>query len=248
MTFLPIHAAGNYDTKDGDSLLDYAVSSYTITLNGLLSPLSKNQPPLKMLVVIEPNTPGTINLPSTIVELQNIKSHVSKDYLIELGTADSPNSMDKVLFHLPDISMVHFACHGTQNLDNPLESALLLSDGPMKVSQIMQKSLVNASLAFLSACETAVGDKTVPDESIHIASAMLFAGFRGVVGTMWYVASRRIVISSKTQLYSTFLAIGLLLITTPPLSRTSTINAFSRLDPGHIPTPMTLLRPYILQL
>ena len=60
-------------------------------------------------------------------------------------------------------------------------------DGLLTVSQIMQKPLVNTSLAFLSACETAVGDKNVPDESIHIAAAMLFAGFRGVVGTMWYV-------------------------------------------------------------
>ena len=187
MTFLPIHAAGDYSTEHGEGLLDYAVSSYTSTLNGLLTPPPKNPSPPKMLVVIEPNSPGAISLPCTATELQKIKSHVSNESLIELGTADSPSSIDKVLSCLSGVSMVHFACHGMQDLENPLESALLLSDGPLKVSRIMETSLSNASLAFLSACETAVGDMTVPDESIHIAAAMLFAGFHGVVGTMWYV-------------------------------------------------------------
>jgi CHAT domain-containing protein len=41
------------------------------------------------------------------------------------------------------------------------------------------------SLAFLSACETAKGDKTIPDEAMHLAATLLFAGFRGVVATMW---------------------------------------------------------------
>ena len=187
LTFLPIHAAGDYCTIYGEGLLDYAVSSYTSTLSGLLIPPPNNLCPLKMLVVIEPNSPGAISLPCTTAELQKIKSHVSNENLIELGTADSPSSIDKVLSCLSSVSMVHFACHGMQDLENPLESALLLSDGPMKISQIMEKSLVNASLAFLSACDTAAGDMTAPDESIHIAAAMLFAGYRGVVGTMWCV-------------------------------------------------------------
>jgi CHAT domain-containing protein len=43
------------------------------------------------------------------------------------------------------------------------------------------------SLAFLSACETAKGDEGTPDEAMHLAAAVLFAGFRGVVATMWFV-------------------------------------------------------------
>jgi CHAT domain-containing protein len=41
------------------------------------------------------------------------------------------------------------------------------------------------SLAFLSACQTAMGDETTPDEMMHLAAALLFAGFRSVVATMW---------------------------------------------------------------
>jgi CHAT domain-containing protein len=63
----------------------------------------------------------------------------------------------------------------------------MLHDGPLKVSQIMQQPTPNARLAFLGACQTATGDKTLPDEAIHLASTLLFAGFRGVVATMWLV-------------------------------------------------------------
>jgi CHAT domain-containing protein len=40
-------------------------------------------------------------------------------------------------------------------------------------------------LAFLSACETAKGDATTPDEAMHLAASLLFAEFGGVVATMW---------------------------------------------------------------
>ena len=51
----------------------------------------------------------------------------------------------------------------------------------------MQQPLHNASLAVLSACMTAMGDENLPDEVIHLAATLLFAGFPGVVATMWYV-------------------------------------------------------------
>jgi CHAT domain-containing protein len=37
----------------------------------------------------------------------------------------------------------------------------------------------------MSACETAKGDQKQPDQVVHLAAAMLFAGFQSVVGTMW---------------------------------------------------------------
>jgi hypothetical protein len=57
----------------------------------------------------------------------------------------------------------------------------------LKVSQIMELSLRDASLAVLSACKTAVGDENLPDEVIHLGASLLFVGFCGVVATMWYV-------------------------------------------------------------
>jgi CHAT domain-containing protein len=57
----------------------------------------------------------------------------------------------------------------------------------LTVSDIMALRLPNVLLAFLSACETAKGDEKQPDQAVHLAAAMLFAGIKSVVGTMWYV-------------------------------------------------------------
>ena len=51
----------------------------------------------------------------------------------------------------------------------------------------MRTAADNAELAFLSACQTAVGDEKVPEESAHLAAGMLVVGFRGVVATMWSI-------------------------------------------------------------
>ncbi|KAJ6505610.1 CHAT domain-containing protein [Mycena vulgaris] len=185
--FLPIHAAGVYEGNNPESLSDYAISSYTPTLDTLLaSPPPKVHEP-KMLAVIQPEMPGDrrLDLPFTFKELDMIEQHVPTTWLTKLGTKEEPTSVGRVLSLLPDASFVHFACHGSQDLVDPLESALLLGDGDLKVSKIMQTPIQNASLAFLSACETAMGDENVPDEAMHLAATMLFAGFRGVVGTMW---------------------------------------------------------------
>ena len=37
----------------------------------------------------------------------------------------------------------------------------------------------------LPAFHTTVGDQESPDEMIHLATAVQFAGFRSVIGTMW---------------------------------------------------------------
>ena len=45
----------------------------------------------------------------------------------------------------------------------------------------------DAELAFLSACQTATGDKKNPEESVHLAAGMLAVGFKGVVATLWSI-------------------------------------------------------------
>ncbi|KAF8918549.1 CHAT domain-containing protein [Mucidula mucida] len=86
---------------------------------------------------------------------------------------------------------VHFACHGQQSIDNPVDSALLLSgQEKLKLSDIASVDLPDAELAFLSACQTAMGDDTLPAESLHLAAGMLLAGFRGVIATLWSIQDR----------------------------------------------------------
>ncbi|KAJ7133318.1 CHAT domain-containing protein [Mycena epipterygia] len=194
--FLPIHAAGVYEENNEHCLSDYVISSYAPTLSTLLDRPTHTATRFKMTAVIQPETTGFASLWYTREELSKIEARVPPQWLTSLGR-NSQTAVDTALFHLHQSSIAHFACHGVQDSANPLDSGLLLTDGRLKVSQIMERandspnetSFRNRmSLAFLSACETAKGDEELPDEAMHLASALLFAGFRGVVATMWTIA------------------------------------------------------------
>ncbi|KAJ7108164.1 CHAT domain-containing protein [Mycena epipterygia] len=197
--FLPIHAAGIYGMEGTDCVSDYVVSSYTPTITALLDPPSPSHlaPKFKMTAVIQPYTPDFSPLPGAQKELEKIEARVPKQWLVSLGDT-TPATVDTVLVHLRESSVVHFACHGVQDLEQPLHSGLALTDGRMNVSEIMRRPEDNKtldikksmSLAFLSACETAKGDTITPDEAMHLAATLLFAGFRGVVATMWTMDDR----------------------------------------------------------
>ncbi|KAG2125684.1 CHAT domain-containing protein [Suillus clintonianus] len=71
--------------------------------------------------------------------------------------------------------------------NKPFESSFAMRDGPLMIKDIIRSHWQNPQFAFLSACHTTVGDKKSPDESIHLAAAMQFSGFRSVIGSMWSV-------------------------------------------------------------
>ncbi|KAJ7856345.1 CHAT domain-containing protein [Mycena leptocephala] len=198
-TFLPIHAAGRYDENSvGEWVGDYVISSYTPAIATLIqAPFTQFTAinPISATVIIQPDTPGCSPLPQTVFELKRIKEAIPTHWLTTFGTFESPASAETVLPHLQTSSIIHFACHGTHDTKAPLESALMIGNDKITVAQIMKQSGVAAGshsggekrmgLAFLSACETAMGDEKLPDESIHLAATLLFAGFRSVVATMW---------------------------------------------------------------
>jgi CHAT domain-containing protein len=138
------------------------------------------------MVVVQPNHGGLNPIPFTERELQNIEKHVPSKFLVKFGTGNVPATVKGVTTRLPHAHVVHFACHGKQDTNLPWESGLML-DGELylTVKEIMKYPMPNASLAYLSACETGMGAENLPDEAMHIAASLLFAGFRGVVATMW---------------------------------------------------------------
>jgi CHAT domain-containing protein len=100
-------------------------------------------------------------------------------------TLASAATVDRVMDRIQSAHFAHLACHGTQDVDNALESGFHLSDGKLTVSKLMILNLDKAWFAYLSACETAKGDEEQPDQVVHLAAAMLHAGFKSVVATMW---------------------------------------------------------------
>lgn len=136
-----------------------------------------------MLGVSQPMTPGLSALPCTKVEIETIQ-HLCNDHLSLYWLNDKDATRDAVLNSMRSSNWIHLACHGTQN---GTESAFHLADGQLTLQDIMKNSLPRAEFAVLSACQTAMGDETLPEEAIHLAAGMLMAGYRSVVATMWSI-------------------------------------------------------------
>jgi CHAT domain-containing protein len=136
------------------------------------------------------------NLPHTVDEVRDVATILPARAVISLPRAenvlvDDSSSGIKVataLNHLPESHIVHLACHGLQNPDAPLESGFILQDGVLTISKLMPTPLPNAFFAFLSACDTAKGDAKYREQALHLASAMLFAGFKSIIATLWSVS------------------------------------------------------------
>jgi CHAT domain-containing protein len=196
LVFLPVHAAGVYAEGSLECCSDYVVSSYTPTLSALHRAradfLPKARRSLTLLVAAAPTSETSRNLPFLhsvgpevlkVAQLARATGHIE---ILECGRT-SAAMVHEVAAALPRADIVHLACHGVQDQEDPLTSGFCLGDDRLTVSELMDIRLDHAFLAFLSACETAKGDKDQPDQAIHLAAAMLFCGFRSVVATMWSV-------------------------------------------------------------
>ncbi|KAG8887122.1 hypothetical protein FRB98_000482 [Tulasnella sp. 332] len=96
---------------------------------------------------------------------------------------------EAVLAGLKETAWTHFACHGNQNPTEPFKShfSLRTRNTSLTLLDIIRTGLPQAELVVLSACHSAAGDESTPDEGIHLTAGMLFTGFRSVVGTMWAI-------------------------------------------------------------
>ncbi|KAL0564265.1 hypothetical protein V5O48_017785, partial [Marasmius crinis-equi] len=190
LAHLPLHAAGLYDTSDrGTKIYEYVASSYTPTLSILADKLDCQHPAefKGLLAVSQPS--GDPPIPKTVEEVESVvaiaRHHDPAMEILRLNDVDA--TAERILTGMATHSWIHLACHASQNLTNPLDSAFSLSDRSLKLSEIAAHAHPHADFAFLSACQTATGDMKVTDEAVHLAAGMLVVGFRSVVATMWSV-------------------------------------------------------------
>ncbi|PVF91357.1 hypothetical protein CPB86DRAFT_878568, partial [Serendipita vermifera] len=188
LAFLPIHAAGIYNSGSlDDQLSNYAISSYIPTVSTLLG---RHNPAVhsstfRMLSVVQPSAPGTPSIPRTKEELACVKRRlVDQSHVILEG---KEGTKARVVKRMKECNWLHLSCHGVQDLEEPTRSALILEDGHLTLEEIIKLDLPNAQFAFLSACQTSSGDEKLSEEAVHIAGGMLLAGYRGVVATMWSI-------------------------------------------------------------
>ena len=181
---LPLHAAGLYQPGQ-KNLPDIYISSYTTTLSALIRARSNTSGQFSVPKLLVVGQPGE-TLPNVEVEI---------DHLCQLGDfvdvlVGAEANHDQVLHGLQQHSWAHFACHGhLGDITQPFHASFELHGGSsLTLLELIQAKLPNAELAFLSACHSAEGGFITPDETIHLAAALQFCGFRSVVGTLWAMA------------------------------------------------------------
>ena len=136
------------------------------------------------LVVAQPATPGFGLLPGVTKEVNSIQKYLPGRPVILNAEEATVSAVSRAM---KDHTWVHFACHGIQDSVDSTNSAFALYDGKLRISDLMKIYSKGAELAVLSACQTAIGDDSHPEESMHLAGGMLAAGFRSVIGTLWSI-------------------------------------------------------------
>lgn len=167
------------------------VSSYTPTLAALIRARRRPNPPNadsvpKLLVVAQANTPNLRPIPNVTNEMATIIKYAPQADIL----ADGQGTRAAVLQGIANHRWVHFACHGSQGQASPFLSHFSVYDGAVTLLDLIRADLPHAEVAILSACHTARVSEGLPDEFLHPAGAMLFTGFRSVVGTMWALDDR----------------------------------------------------------
>jgi CHAT domain-containing protein len=165
------------------------ISSYTPSLTALIEgfrPHFESHNTQQLLAVAHPGGPGRNHIPGTKEEITHIQ-RLADGKLAILRLDEHMATLENVTRGMRESQWVHFACHGTQNVYQPTESALLLANSSLTLSSIIQLALPHTDFAFLSACQTATGDTNLAEESVHLAAGMLLAGYRGIIATMWTI-------------------------------------------------------------
>ncbi|MGW4531801.1 CHAT domain-containing protein [Nocardia sp. NPDC004340] len=92
----------------------------------------------------------------------------------------------RVVSGLGDARVVHLSCHGWFEADDPLASGLELADGILTARELLDVAC-DAELVTVSACETAVAVDTGVNELVGLTQALLAAGARATLTSLWQV-------------------------------------------------------------
>ncbi|KAJ7869415.1 CHAT domain-containing protein, partial [Mycena leptocephala] len=163
------------------------IHSYTTTLGSLLDAYAKKSSRTlhKLAVVGVTHTDAARSrfLNGVEPEVKKILS-IAKECHVQCLLGEQA-TVDAVKLQLQDCSWVHLACHGYQNPRYPTQSHLRLYGGDLELETILRMPLPNAQFVFLAACQTAMGDTQLVNESFHLGGGFITAGFQSAIGTMW---------------------------------------------------------------
>ena len=119
----------------------------------------------------------------------NIKKQFTNSYVLKKNEAKESVIIQNPE-HLKIANNLFFFCHGSFDINSPLDSGLLLADEVLTLADIITHlKLENCRLVTLAACESGMIDGTnTSDEYIGLPNGFLLAGSTNVVGSLWSVS------------------------------------------------------------
>ncbi len=181
---LPLHAmykkCGNGDKRY--LIEDYDIS-YVPSLKMLFEKDIKDiEKTNSILLISNPD----YTLPSSDYETEKIQSLHNGAIILSHEEASFNNVISEMI---KNFNIIHFACHGEYDFNDPMKSSLLLNDNRLKISDIINVlNLKETKLITLSACETGLVKLDVTDEYIGLSGAFLISGAKSIVSSLWEVA------------------------------------------------------------
>ncbi len=185
LALLPLHAAWHQEVNGSSRryVLDDVALAYAPSARVLTYAQQMAAAPGERLFVAD-NPDGTLRYAAQ--EVAAVEGYFSDRWVARGEQATRSTALNA----LPKCDVYHFACHGYNDWQTPLKSALWMFGGvPLTVNDVLSADKpIQARLAFLSACETGLIGADLPDEVVGWASSFIQARAAGVVSTLWPVA------------------------------------------------------------
>jgi CHAT domain-containing protein len=180
---LPLHAAGVAPDADGTwrdtaggTVFRYAPNA-RVLVRARETARELADADLTVLTAAVPHAEGFAPLASATAESDAVMAGAGPARVVQLHDATARDVLDR----LDGCQVWHFACHGVHDAASPLESTLQLADGSLTVRAMFARPSAARRLAVLSACQTAMVDRSLVDEVVGFPAALMQAGVAGVV-------------------------------------------------------------------
>ncbi|MED5803055.1 CHAT domain-containing protein [Gordonia sp. Z-3] len=183
---LPIHAAGIYPRKrrqlelpnrgQFECLADHVLSAYLPTIAE--SSAREVSTPTRRLLYISTDA-DTDTLAHSDDEYTKVKELLSDTPMTELLHGDA--TVQAVQDALPHHPILHVTAHGVTRDGEAFASGFRLADGILTLGHLANSQVPHGRLATLLTCDSARGDVSLPNEALHVAGAVMQAGYPNIV-------------------------------------------------------------------
>lgn len=188
---LPLHAAWRPDASrptGREHALDRLAISYAPNARSLSASraAARRIPGRRMLAVA---TPGSQRGHGGLALAVHEAGAACTAFPDKATMLDRDLTVETVTAAMGTADVVHFACHGFADPAVPLDSGLILADGQVLTVRGLMGMDLRVRLALLSACETLVPGRELPDEVVALPTGLVQAGAAGVIASLWAVPS-----------------------------------------------------------